>query len=42
LVDPHDPVLRRKNLVLAGWLLAIALIILAGTVAVAFIYLAAD
>jgi hypothetical protein len=42
MVDPHDPVLRRKNAVLAWWLLAIALIILAGTVAVAFIYLAAD
>ena len=42
MVDPQDPVLRRKNLVLGWWLFAIALIILAGTVAVAFIYLAAD
>ena len=42
MVDPRDPVLRRKNLVLGWWLFAIALIILAGTVAVAFIYLAAD
>ena len=42
MVDPEDPVLRRKNLVLGWWLFAIALIILAGTVAVAFIYLAAD
>jgi hypothetical protein len=42
VVDPHDPVLQRKNVVLGLWLLAIALIILAGTVAVAFIYLAAD
>ena len=42
MVDPQDPVLRRKNVVLGWWLFAIALIILAGTVAVAFIYLAAD
>jgi hypothetical protein len=42
MVDPHDPVLQRKNLVLGLWLFAIALLILAGTVAVAFIYLAAD
>jgi hypothetical protein len=42
VVDPEDPVLRRKNLVLGWWLLAIALIILGATVAVAFIYLAAD
>jgi hypothetical protein len=42
MVDPHDPVLRRKNFVLGWWLFAIALIILAGTVAIAFIYLAAD
>ena len=42
MVDPQDPVLRRKNVVLGWWLFAIALIILAGTVAVAFIYIAAD
>jgi hypothetical protein len=42
VVDPHDPVLRRKNLVLGWWLFAIALIIVGATVAVAFIYLAAD
>jgi hypothetical protein len=42
MVDPHDPVLRRKNLVLALWLLAVAVMILGATVAVAFIYLAAD
>lgn len=42
MVDPHDPVLARKNMVLGWWLFAIALMILAATVAVAFIYLAAD
>jgi hypothetical protein len=42
MVDPEDPVLRRKNLVLGCWLFAIALMILGATVAVAFIYLAAD
>ncbi len=42
MVDPHDPVLQRKNMVLALWLGAIALMILGATVAVAFIYLAAD
>jgi hypothetical protein len=42
VVDPNDPVLRRKNMVLGWWLFAIALMILGATVAVAFIYLAAD
>jgi hypothetical protein len=42
VVDPDDPVLQRKNMVLGWWLFAIALMILGGTVAVAFIYLAAD
>jgi hypothetical protein len=42
MIDPHDPELQRRNVVLGLWLLAIALIVLAGTVAVAFIYLAAD
>jgi hypothetical protein len=42
MIDLDDPVLRRKNLVLGWWLLAIALMILGATVAVAFIYLAAD
>ena len=42
IVDEHDPVVRRKNIVLGLWLFAIALILLGGTVAVAFIYLAAD
>jgi hypothetical protein len=42
MVDPHDPVLRRKNLVLGWWLFAIALILVGVTAAVAFIYLAAD
>jgi hypothetical protein len=42
MVDQEDPVLRRKNLVLGWWLFAIALMILGATVAVAFIYLAAD
>jgi hypothetical protein len=37
-----DPELARKNNVLGLWLLFIALLLLAGTVAVAFIYLAAD
>jgi hypothetical protein len=32
----------RKNIVLALWLLGLSLALLAGTVAVAFIYLAAD
>ncbi len=42
MVDPNDPVLKRKNMVLGWWLFAIALMILGATVAVAFIYLAAD
>jgi hypothetical protein len=42
MVDPHDPRLHRKNLVLGWWLFAIALIILGATAAIAFIYLAAD
>jgi hypothetical protein len=42
MVDPNDPVLQRKNLVLGWWLFAIAVMILGATVAVAFIYLAAD
>jgi hypothetical protein len=42
MADPHDPALQRKNIVLALWLLAIALMIVGATVAVAFIYLAAD
>ncbi len=42
MVDQEDPVLRRKNLVLGWWLFAIALMILGATVAIAFIYLAAD
>jgi cytochrome c-type biogenesis protein CcmH/NrfF len=42
MVDPHDPRLQRKNMVLGWWLFAIALMILGATVAVAFIYLAAD
>ena len=42
MVDLEDPVLRRTNLVLGWWLFAIALMIVGATVAVAFIYLAAD
>jgi hypothetical protein len=42
MVDPEDPVLRHRNLVLGWWLFAIALMILGATVAIAFIYLAAD
>ena len=42
MVDAEDPAVRRKNLVLGWWLFAIALMILGATVAVAFIYLAAD
>jgi hypothetical protein len=38
----HDPGLERKNMVLALWLVGLFLALLAGTVAVAFIYLAAD
>ncbi len=37
-----EPELARRNNVLGLWLLFVALLILAGTVAVAFIYLAAD
>jgi hypothetical protein len=37
-----DDELERRNLALGLWLFFIALLILAGTVAVAFIYLAAD
>jgi hypothetical protein len=42
MVDEHHPAVRHRNMVLGLWLFAIALILLAGTVAVAFIYLAAD
>jgi hypothetical protein len=38
----NDRELARRNNVLGLWLLFIALLILAGTVAVAYIYLAAD
>lgn len=37
-----DSDLARRNNVLGLWLLFVALLLLAGTVAVAFIYLAAD
>jgi hypothetical protein len=37
-----DPETERKNVVLALWLVGLFLALLAGTVAVAFIYLAAD
>jgi hypothetical protein len=40
--DPHEAALARKNNVLGLWLFAIALMILGATIAVAFIYLAAD
>jgi hypothetical protein len=42
MVDPENPVVRHKNLVLGLWLFAIVLMILGATVAIAFIYLAAD
>jgi hypothetical protein len=42
MVDPETPAVRHKNLVLGWWLFAIALMILGATVAIAFIYLAAD
>jgi hypothetical protein len=42
MVDPNDPRLQHKNMVLGWWLFAIALMILGATVAIAFIYLAAD
>ena len=38
----HDRQLARKNIALALWLVGLFLAILGGTVAVAFIYLAAD
>jgi hypothetical protein len=37
-----DPATERKNIVLGLWLLGLFLALLVGTVAVAFIYLAAD
>jgi len=37
-----DPETDRKNLALGLWLFGLFLVILAGTIAVAFIYLAAD
>ena len=37
-----SPELARKNLVLGWWLFAIFLLIFAGTVGVAFLYLALD
>jgi hypothetical protein len=41
MADP-SPDLERKNLVLGWWLFAIFLILFAGTVGVAFLYLALD
>jgi hypothetical protein len=38
----HDPELERKNLALAWGLVVLFLLLLGGTVAVAFIYLAVD
>jgi hypothetical protein len=38
----NDSELARRNNILGLWLLFIAVLILTGTVAVAFIYLAAD
>jgi len=37
-----DPETERKNITLALWLFGLFLVLLAGVVAVAFIYLAAD
>jgi hypothetical protein len=42
MIDPEDPVVRRKNLVLAWSLFALFLLLFAGTVGVAFVYLALD
>jgi hypothetical protein len=37
-----DPEVERRNMVLGWWLFAVFLILLGGTVGVAFIYLALD
>jgi hypothetical protein len=37
-----DPELARRNLVLGWWLFAVFVLLFAGTVAVAFVYLALD
>ena len=42
MIDPNDPVVRRKSL-LFGWaLFAVFALLFGGTIAVAFIYLALD
>ena len=42
MIDPEDPVVRHKNLVLGWALFGLFLLIFGGTVGVAFIYLALD
>ena len=42
IVDPEDPVVRRKNMMLAWSLLGVFLVLFAATVGVAFLYLALD
>jgi hypothetical protein len=42
VIDPEDPVVRRKNLVLGWALFGLFLLLFGGTVGVAFIYLALD
>ena len=42
MIDPEDPVVRRKNLALGWALFALFLLLFGGTIGVAFIYLALD
>jgi hypothetical protein len=42
VIDPEDPVVRRKNLVLGWAIFGLFLLLFGGTVGVAFIYLALD
>ena len=42
MIDPEDPVVRRRNLVLGWALFGLFLLLFGGTVGIAFIYLALD
>jgi hypothetical protein len=42
MIDPEDPVVRRRNFVLGWALFALFLLLFGGTIGVAFVYLALD
>jgi hypothetical protein len=42
VIDPEDPVVARRNMVLGWAMFGFCLLLFAGTVGVAFIYLAFD